>query len=85
MDAVADWQARLSGGEQQRIGITRALLHRPQILAMDEPTAALDDASAEALFALLQQELPHTAVLYATHQAVLREQFGRRVELLAEE
>ena len=51
---------------------------------MDEPTAALDDASAEALFALLQQELPHTAVLCATHQAVLRERFGRRIELLAD-
>ena len=52
---------------------------------MDEPTAALDDASAVYLFELLRQELPQIAVLCATHQAVLRERFGRRIELLAEE
>ena len=60
----------LSGGEQQRVAVARALINRPSILFADEPTASLDAASAEAileLFRRLKKELGQTIVM-VTHE-----------------
>jgi len=66
-------QARnLSGGERQRVAIARALLLIPTTLAVDEPTASLDRAGADAVIAALQQAARHgCAVLAASHDPAL--------------
>jgi putative ATP-binding cassette transporter len=62
----------LSLGEQQRLGIARALLQQPDYLFLDEATASLDEASEEALYRLLQQRLPASTIVSIGHRATLR-------------
>jgi putative ABC transport system ATP-binding protein len=75
---------QLSGGEQQRTAIARALVHRPSLLIADEPTGNLDTASAERVLALLRQianERLATLIL-VTHEAEVAATARRRIELL---
>lgn len=67
-DRAADRVAAYSGGMKQRLNLAVALLHEPSVLLLDEPTAALDPASRDALFATLHdlREAGH-AVLLTTH------------------
>ena len=74
---------QLSGGEQQRTAIARALVHRPSLLIADEPTGNLDTASAERVLALLRQianEQLATLIL-VTHSAEVAAASSRRIEL----
>ena len=71
LERHADWANALSGGEQQRIVLLRAVSLKPDSLLMDEMTSGLDDASAERMLDLMKKLLPRTAILLVTHQSAL--------------
>ncbi|WP_263064508.1 ABC transporter ATP-binding protein/permease [Dickeya dadantii] len=75
LDSEQPWSMRLSGGEQQRLSLARALLRQPALLCLDEATSQLDDYSAYLLMRELRHQLPHAMVLAVTHQTVLAELF----------
>lgn len=81
LEQEAEWQLRLSGGEQQRLSMARALLHRPETLILDEATSHLDEPSAQRLIHMLQQQLPETSLLMVSHQRVLDPLFEYKLDL----
>src|SRR4029077_1524084 len=74
---------QLSGGERQRVAVVRALINQPQLLLADEPTGALDHASATALGQLLVELNKEEGVtlIVVTHALDLAKQMGRVLEL----
>ncbi len=75
--------ARLSGGEQQRVAIVRAVANGPRVLLADEPTGNLDPRTAEGVFAELLALVRTTglAALVATHNPELADRMDRKLQL----
>jgi putative ATP-binding cassette transporter len=68
LDEEDSWGQRLSGGEQQRIALARALLLKPDWLFLDEATASLDPEGEQRFYALLKERLPGATLVSIAHR-----------------
>jgi len=82
-DRVDHLPAQLSGGEQQRVAVARALANAPKLLLADEPTGNLDPATSQQVFDVLKSviETRHVGAVIATHNLELAKHMHRVVRL----
>ncbi|MCK2056165.1 ABC transporter ATP-binding protein/permease [Methylobacterium sp. 37f] len=81
LDEVDSWDRRLSGGEQQRLAIARAVLTKPDWLFLDEATAALDEPNEAAIYRMLRERLPGTTIVSIGHRSTLHALHDRRIDM----
>jgi putative ATP-binding cassette transporter len=79
IEEEAHWNRMLSLGEQQRLGIARALLYAPDYLFLDEATASLDEPAEATVYRLLEQQLSKTTIVSIGHRATLAAFHQRRL------
>ncbi|MEY0288969.1 cell division ATP-binding protein FtsE [Providencia rettgeri] len=85
LDKAKNFPIQLSGGEQQRVGIARAVVNKPTMLLADEPTGNLDDELSEGIMRLFEEfNRVGVTVLMATHDIALIERRNCRVLTLSE-
>ena len=84
LEEEAHWNRMLSLGEQQRLGLARALLHTPKYLFLDEATASLDEPSEAALYRLLTDKLPATTIVSIGHRSTLNAFHQRNIGVVRE-
>ncbi len=76
-----NWALRLSGGEQQRLAIARALLVKPDWLFLDEATASLDPETEGRMYAVLKRRLPATTIVSIAHNPAVAAMHRRHLVL----
>ncbi len=81
LDEEDVWARRLSGGEQQRLALARALLSKPDWLFLDEATSALDEVGERRLYEMLAERLPATTIVSIGHRSTLVRFHRRLLEL----
>ena len=79
LDTADNWSLRLSPGEQQRLAFGRALLQKPDFLFLDEASSALDEETEAALYALLVERLPGTAIVSIAHRSTVARWHGHHL------
>jgi putative ATP-binding cassette transporter len=79
IEEEAHWNRMLSLGEQERLGLARALLFEPDFLFLDEATASLDEPGEETLYQLLHRRLPRTTIVSIGHRSTLAAFHQRRL------
>lgn len=86
-DRLAHLPSAMSGGQQQRIAIARALLNKPEVIIADEPTGNLDGETADGIMQLLSRinREEGTAIVMVTHNRDIVEQYPGRVFLCKDE
>ena len=82
LDEGDHWHQHLSGGEQQRLGIARALLQKPDFLFLDEATSGLDEESERRMYALLRERLPRTAVVSIAYRPAVAKYHERQLRMV---
>jgi len=78
LDDSEPWDQQLSGDEQQRLTVARALLHQPAWMVMDDATTALDAAMEKRVYEIFAARLPGTAVLSITNRTDLMQYHQRQ-------
>lgn len=71
LDETAHWNMMLSGGEQQRLGIARAMLYNPDYMFFDEATASMDEKSEAELYSMLLERMKATTLISIGHRTSL--------------
>jgi putative ATP-binding cassette transporter len=84
IEEEAHWNRMLSLGEQQRLGIARAILYAPDYLFLDEATASLDEPAEAALYGLLETRLAASTIISIGHRATLAAFHRRRLAFTRE-
>ena len=81
LDVEARWDKTLSGGEQQRLAFARLLIHRPEVIVLDEATSAIDEAGQAEIMTLFFEDLAYATLVSVGHRPGL-EDYHDRVILL---
>ena len=80
---INHFSSELSGGEQQRVAVARALVTEPDLILADEPTGSLDRKTANEIFTLFMKlKSKNRAILYATHNRELSDRADYKLNIL---